>query len=378
MRFLKLLLCTVCLLCFVTLPTRAATLDELYREQLEASGGQDLLNALPEETRRLMERLQLDLPDAPDGTADVNTWLELLGELVTAVMPESLAAGGSVLGILLLYAWVDGMRHTLRTEESASVFGAICTLSACAVVILPLSALITQVCRAMESVSVFMLSFIPVYGGILLCTGRPASALSFQSVVLCAAELLSYLSGTVIVPLLTVSLALGLVGSVTPELRLGRVGALIGKAAAWLLTLGMVLFTGILSLQSLTGGAADRLSDRAMRFSITHFVPVVGGTLSEAFGTVRGCLQVLRSTVGAFGVGATALIVLPPMLSCVLWNAVLTVGETAAELFGLTAFSELLKNAHGIVKCLIGVLAVSGLLLTVSLTVIALTVGGTT
>ena len=151
-----------------------------------------------------------------------------------------------------------------------------------------------------------------------------------------------------------------------------------GKAATWILTLGMVLFTGVLSLQTFVGGAADKLSDRALRFSIAHFVPVVGGSISEAFSTIRGCLHLLRSTVGCFGVVATLIIVLPPMLSCLIWNLMLSVGEMAAELFGLPSFSELLKTAHGIMRCLVGVLCVSGLLLTVSLTVITVAVGGMT
>lgn len=376
---MKVAVCTVILLMLCAFPVRAQTLDELYQEQLEASGGEALLDALPEETRELLERLNIDSLQADTFTElDTESFLGELWNLLKSAAGGPIAAGGTVLGVLLIYAWVDGMRHTLRTEEVSSVFGVICALAACGTVMVPLAGQLERVSEAMESVSVFMGSFVPVYAGILVSGGQLSAAVSFQSVVLYAAELLSFAASSLIVPLLSVSLALGLTGSLTPELKLGRVGGMIGKTATWLLTLGMVLFTGILSLQTFVGGAADKLSDRALRFSIAHFVPVVGGSISEAFSTIRGCLHLLRSTVGCFGVAATLVIVLPPLLSCLIWNLMLSVGEMAAELFQLPSFSELLKTAHGIMRCLVGVLCVSGMLLTVSLTVIAVAAGGTT
>lgn len=378
MRFLQYGACLVGLLLLLTVSVRADTPDDLYREQLEASGGSQLENALPPETRELLDRLGIDIADLSVQTPSAETWVSTLWQMLRGVAAKPLAASAAVIGVLLIYAWVDGMRHTLKTDETATVFSAICLLSASGAILLPLSQLIEQVCEAMESVSVFMYSFIPVYAAILLSGGQPTAAASFQTLVMGAAQILSYVGSSVVVPLLTVSLALGLVGTLTPELRLGRIGGLTAKGATWLLTLGMVLFTGILSLQSLTGVAADRLSDRAVRFSIAHFVPVVGGTLSEAFGTVRGCLHLLRSSVGGFGIAATLLIILPPALSCVIWNVLLSVTQTAADIFGLSTFSELLKNAQGITKALLAVLTVSGLLLIVSLAVIALAAGGAT
>ncbi len=373
----KTVCCIILLLLLLVGRTSAATVEELYREQWEASGGEELLYALPSETRELLDRLNITaLPQLSNDKTEPSQWLQVLRTITISVAAQPLAACGTVLGIVLIFAWVDGTRHALRADDAVSVFGAVCSLTACGAIMLPLSGVIQQVREAMTSVGVFMTSFIPVYAGILVAGGQPSAAISFQSVVFYAAQLLSWLASGAIVPLLSVSLALGLTGSLTPELRLGRVGASIGKAATFLLTAGMMIFTGILSIQSLTGVAADRLSDRALRFSLAHFVPIVGASLSESFATIRGCLGALRSTIGGLGIAATALIVLPPLVACVLWNLALSLGQTAAELFGLTAFSDLMKTAHGAVRCLIGVLCVCGMLLTVAITVLTVTGGG--
>lgn len=379
MRVVKIIAVCFCLCWIVCVPVGATTVDELYQEQLESSGSESLLESVPEETKKLLSSLNITSLDKDSlNSIDLPTIWEMLLNLLSLVAPKPLAACGTVFGITVLYAWVEGLKNTLHTEEVTTVFAVVCSLAVCGAVMLPITECIKRVCDAMDAVSVFMTAFAPVYAGILLSGGSTVTALSFQSIVLYAAEFLTYFSGNIILPLLTVSLSLGLTGSLTPEMRLGKVGEWAGKAATWLLTLGMFLFTGLLSLQSLTGSAADRLGDRLMKFSIATFVPVVGSSLSEAFSTIRGCLGLLRSTLGGFGIVTALMIVLPPLLSCFVWQLSLSLCNMAAEMFGLSSLSGVLKSAHGVTKCLIGLLAASGVLLVISVTVVTVATGGKT
>jgi stage III sporulation protein AE len=228
----------------------------------------------------------------------------------------------------------------------------------------------------MTSTSVFMGSFTPTYAAALLSSGRAASALSFQSIVLYVSQLLAWVASGIVVPLMTVSLALGVTGSVTPGLRVGGVGKLIAKTATWVLTMGMLLFSGLLSLQALTGKAADGLGARALRFSVSTFVPVVGGSLGESLSTIRGCLELLHSTIGGFGVAATALIILPPLCRCLWWSLLMSICRAAAELFELKPIADIAASVQSTLKCLIGILSASGSFLIVAITVVTTATGG--
>ncbi len=377
MRLVKIMAVSFCLCLVIFVPVGATTVDELYKEQLESSGSESILESIPEETKDLLSSLNITSLDKDSlNSVDLPTVWNMLFNLLSLVAPGPLAACGTVFGITVLYAWIEGLKNTLHTEETSTVFAVICSLAACGAVMLPIAECVKRVCDSMDSISVFMAAFAPVYAGVLLSGGSTVTALSFQSIVLYAAEFLTYLSGNIILPLLTVSLSLGLTGSLTPEMRLGKVGDWMGKAATWLLTLGMFLFAGLLSLQSLTGTAADRLGDRLIKFSISTFVPVVGSSVSEAFSTIRGCLGLLRSTLGGFGIITSLLIVLPPLLSCFVWQISLSLCNMGAEMFGLSALSDVLKSAHGVTKCLVGLLAASGVLLVICVTVVTVATGG--
>ena len=131
------------------------------------------------------------------------------------------------------------------------------------------------------------------------------------------------------------------------------------------------MFSFLLSFQQMAASAGDSLSGRMVRFSLTSFVPVVGGLLGEAYSTVTGCAGLLRTTVGCFGLVSVVLVVVPPLLSCVCWSIGLRVAGDTAALFRLSPLERLCQAASGAVRVLIAVLAVLALLMVISTTVIA-------
>lgn len=367
----------MCLFFLFGVSASAKTLDELYQEQLQASGGEELLESLPSGTRELLERLGISQLSPQSFTEqEPHTLLKTIVELAVKAGEGPLRSLTLVFAIVVVQAWAMGLNRSLNDDKNTALFSTVASLAACGAVIVPISRCIAQVGEATESLSVFMVSFAPVYAGVLLTGGNAAVAISFQSMVLYAAQILSVISHTVIVPLMSISLALGLVNSVTPNVRLGNVGTAIGKTATWLLTLGSALFSGLLSLQSLAGAATDTLGNRAVKFSIASFVPLVGGSLSEAFSTVRSCLGVLRSSLGVLGIGACVLMILPPLLSCVVWDMGLSLCGMGAEMFESDALASLLKSAKSVVKCLIAILLAGAMFAVVATTVVTMAVKG--
>ena len=207
-RFLRLFLLLLLFCLALALPAAAegdasggSALDELYEEQLEASGADELWDSLPNQTRTLLDTLGITQFNAdsfssltPEGVSD--SLLTLLTE--QAALP--LRTTGILLGVVLLYALMEGMRETIKEEALSKVFGVICALTACTALLLPLSGCIGRVRDAAESTSVFMFSFVPVYSGVMLASGQPMGAASYQTVVLFAAELISLAATNLIVP----------------------------------------------------------------------------------------------------------------------------------------------------------------------------------
>lgn len=361
---------TVILLLVLALPVCAQT-DTMYDEQLASSGADELIQHLPADVQEVLASLSLD-----DFRQDSFTGLQLSSVLamLTDLLGDSavgpLQTLASLVAVVLLSALFGGFESFADRLVLRQTYHTVSVLAAAGLLLTSFEPLLRTVRQAVDSVNVFMLSFIPVYGAIVTASGSPAAALSYQTTLLAAAQLLSQGIRVIVLPILLVSLALGCVGTVSEGFRLSSLSQTFYKAVLWGIGLFSTAFSGVLSVQQMVSAAGDSVGSRALKFSLSSFVPVVGGALSEAYSTVLGCAGLLRSTVGCFGLVATVLIILPPLLSCVVWNIALNLGANTAAMFGIGALEKLCRCIAGAVRVLIAVLAVYGLLMVISTSVI--------
>lgn len=376
MKPIAFLIAVLTLLAMLTISVVALSPQEIYDRQLDASGAEELYALLPEETQALLRRIGVDglsMEAALEMTPQ--TVLSTLRDLFRKESTAPFTAAMTLFGVLLVLGFFEAL-HPASGERS-EWFRCVCILAATAPLLVPLWQTMQRTLAAADSASVFLLSFAPVYASMLLASGGTATALTFQTVMLTAAQGIGVLVTQVIVPLCFVSLALGVTGAMDPAHRLTGIGSMVSKINARILTVSLMIFVALLSFQSVLSAGADTVGGRMLRFSVAGFVPIVGGSLSEALYTVQGCLSSLRGTVGAFGVLCTVCMVLPTLIECAIWDILLFAVKITAELFSFQSIAEVASVLKGVMKTLIAVLSSAGLLLIISLTLVTMGVGVT-
>lgn len=366
----------VAIVCLLPVSVSAQTdTNELYRQQLEAGGVTDLPRQLPADVQDLLSQLEWDSFD-PNAYADVE-FPALMTALFTLLGQQSsgpLQALGTLLGVVLLGGLLTGLEGVSACLPLRQTFHGLAVAGGGAALLVPLAGLLNTVAQTVEQVTVFLTAYAPVYATVVATGGRPTGAVVYQTTLLGASQLLVWAVQGAVFPVLMVSLAFGSAGSVAEGFRLDALCAFLHKGVLWFLGLFSTVYSGLMSIQQLVSAAGDTLGGRVIRFSLSSFVPVVGGLLSEAYNTVRGCGDLLRSTVGCFGMVAVALVILPPLCSCICWSISLHLAAAGAGLFSLTPVERLCNTAAGVVRVLIALLAVFALLMVVS-TVVIITAG---
>lgn len=355
---------------------KALTQEEMYQQQMEASGAKQLPAQLPRDVQELLELWDLDRFD-PDSYTQLSFQqvTGLLTDLLARQASGPLQVLGMVLGVVLISAVFSGLGNTSLNPALRQTYDSAAVLGAGGLLLVPLFSLLDTVRETTQQVTVFLTAYAPVYAGLVATGGRVVGALSYQTTLLGASQLLAWLIRGVVFPVLTVSLAFGCTGSVTEGFCLDRFGQTLHKGVLWTLGLFSTVFSFVLSLQQMAASAGDNLSGRMVRFSLSSFVPVVGGLLGEAYSAVVGCTGLLRSAVGCFGMLAVVLVVAPPLVSCICWSVGLHIAADTAALFRLAPLEKLCHAASGAVRVLIAVLAVFALLMVISTTVIAVAAG---
>lgn len=350
---------------------------EIYESQWENSGAQELMDSLPDGTKQLLIDLGLDDFSLSSIIAlQPNQALQAIIKTSDEKKGLPYAVAGSILGVLLLCCLLNGMRKLPESAALSTTYKTVGLLAVCTTLFVPLCGCIRDTCNAMESAFVFMGSFAPVYGAVIGSSGNPAIALSFQTVVLFVAQVMTAVLSEIATPLLTVSLGLGMAGGIDDTFPLHSISRFILRICTWTLGLFCTVFVGLLSLQTLVGTRADGVAIRAVRFSLANMVPVIGNAVSEAFGTVQNCLLVLRTTLGGLGVTVTGIMLLPALLQCGWWALLLSICSAVAESLSFPTLTGMLKLSADVVKALAGILTCGGLFLIISITVVTMAVNG--
>ena len=369
----------VLLLVLCAVPARAADYD--YKGQMESffeeSGLGKLLDKLPQEARKLLDRLGLEgisgtVEGMTPGTFLSAVWGTFLDYLKT---PVRLLV--SLVGIILLCAMLESFGASFTAGSGIQpILGVIITVFISSIIINPIVACIMDATRVIQDFAVFILTFIPVFAGVITASGQPMTGAAYNLFVFWMCQVTAQLVTSVFVPLLCAYLALSVISVVCPKLNLsGFVGG-IKTFVTWSLGLILTVFIGLMSIQSVVASSGDSIAVKTTKFFIGSMIPVVGGALSDLFMAAQGCIQLVKGTLGAFGVVVTALTFLPVLIRIGVWYLTINVSALLSDLFSLPQITKLLKSLSSTLGILMAVLLYDALLVIISTTLLIVTFKG--
>ncbi len=350
-------------------PASAQTLEaydyDYGREQLE--------HAVPPEAAALLEGEGVTPDNGGVASLSFEGVLQWLVQLLSDSMGGPLRLLAALSGVVLLCGLSSGVSD--GSDKLSGVFTTVGVLAGSGMTVAAVSRILGETLDLLSAAAVFITTFIPIFAGVLSVMGRTATASAINSVTLAATQLFSQLAVNFLAPLCGAVMGLSITGAIHPQLRLGQLGELVKKVVVWTLSLIMTVFMSILSLQTFVTGSADNLLIRTAKFAVSSGVPIIGGTISDAVGTVHGSLSIIRSSVGTYGMLAAAAIILPTLINVVCYRLSLACAQALSDIFGVAELSALLKSC-GAVMAIIQAVIVCFLLLNTIAAVILLAIGG--
>ncbi len=329
----------------------------LYKVQSEAAGLEQLLGGLPQQTREQLTAagIELDMGNSPSALS-FGSILSQTANMLAAGSRTPLCGFTACLGIIILCSVTEGFGISASEKKLSTVQNAVGTMCICAAVIVPLSSTIQRTAEVLSGASGFLAIYAPVMAGLMLSSGSELGAASYYTAMLTAGNAVSLTASKLVVPMMNAFLALSVTSSVSPKLQLGSLCETVYKTAKWAITLVMSIFITVMSLNTIITSSMDNVTKRALKFTVSSFVPVLGGVLSEALSAFSGSLDVLRSGAGVFVIIASAFIILPVLFECIVWQFSLFVLSSAADISGISRLSKVfgtVSKAAGMLTALL-------------------------
>lgn len=276
----------------------------------------------------------------------------------------------SILIIVILSSFAEGIGDISGKSGVSKVYSMICVIACVGATVYYIKDSLYEAGRTIEDGGTFMLSYVPVFSGVVAAGGGVSTATSYQLIVVFAAEVFVRISSEIIMPLLNLCLCVGAVEAINPTISLVGIVKAISKGIKIILGLSLTVFSGLLTVQSLVGTSADGVAIRAGKFVVSNLVPVVGNAVSDAYTTLKGSIGILKNATGAFGVIAIFLIVIPPIISVFSTNLCIYLGEIFADIFSAKPISTFLKTAYTAMTVCLSVMVCFAMMFIISTTVV--------
>lgn len=313
-----------------------------------------------------------EMGEAVRQASDLGAILSVIGEMLGLSVGKHLAMLARICGLLLIGAI---FRMLARGQESgAALEGAVsfCGTAALAVGIFSLQRdTFAELSLYFEGLQTLAASLIPLMGGLYAMGGNVGAAVANHGVMSSFLAVLETVVSGSVLPVAGLCLVLALSDALSGSGRLRSLAGLIKRSYTLFFSFLMLILCGVLGIQTTLAGGSDTLALRTVRFAAGSFLPVVGGSVSEALRTVSGSVQYLRTVVGMGGVVVVLLFFLPFFLNVMLGRIAFLLSSAAAKLLGCDGEERLLNELASVYGYFMAVIASLFVMIVFSLTLFA-------
>ena len=343
----------------LTAPVCAAEAYVLEQES-EILAVSSLEEGLDSQTREALSGL------SPKKPADFGTAFLRIIRWASMLTPGSLRRAVRTSALLLLICLLCSMAGaSVRSGQlhAPKLFGAFALTAACVTDLNVMTGLATGTLERLEEFSKLLL---PVMCSAALASGAATSSGAVYLASSLFFSVLASLIRAVLIPLVSVFLALSAAVCATGDGRFTRLQSLAGWAVTVLLKGITYVFTGYVSLTGLAAGSADQAAVRAAKSAISAAVPVVGRIVSDASESVLAGAQFLRAAAGSFGCLAILAISLVPFFQIGVQYLAMKLTTALAGLCAEEPYVKLLSSVTTAMGFYLGMVACCCLMLLLS------------
>ena len=327
-------------------------------------------HALNNEAREYLENNDIRLDENISKQLTFEEIIKGFLQTLSGGIKGAVTLAGTLLAVIVICAMTDSMYS--KNNEVTSVLELVGVMAVIGILFSRILQTIEYISTTINDIGKFMLTYVPVFASIIGSSGSVSSATSYYVTLIAIAEISSLVAMNILMPVLSILLALSIIGSINSALSFSAVIESVKKGFLWIVGLIMTIFVGSITIQGIVGVSADTVTTKTAKFMLSSFVPVVGSAISEAYQTVKGSLGLIRSCVGSFGIVAVLAMIIPPLVNILTVKLSLAFSSVISDILGVNKVSSVLKSSSTVLTLAMALLLCMGLMLIISTTVMML------
>ncbi|MBQ6000390.1 MAG: hypothetical protein IJL15_02515 [Clostridia bacterium] len=309
-------------------------LDLLYEGLYQSIGGEDFDKAIPDDISENLPRGAAAAPELVARLFSLRGFVDLASGGLYRILRSCLSDFSKVFLLVLFAVLGNALIDALQADFAAPAvrFCMVLSLAGASFEVLSENYLYCE--TVIQKAASLLEVMIPILAAAGLAAGRSLSATLLPASVSTGIALFANFNRSVFLPMLQLYFALAVASAASGVSSLSSICKFFHKILLFSLGFSATLMSGLLTLQKTVAAAADNVATDAAKFALDSVIPVVGSILTDALGTVLGCIRALRTSIGAVGIFVILMLMLPVAIRVLLQSQLFQLAATFGGLFG--------------------------------------------
>jgi stage III sporulation protein AE len=160
------------------------------------------------------------------------------------------------------------------------------------------------------------------------------------------------------------------VNYLSDQYKLSNLAGVLKQSGMVVLGLTLVIFIGVISIQSVVGSVADGITLRTAKYATATFIPVVGKMFADTVELVMGASLLIKNAVGVVGVLAVATLCALPVVKLLSLITVIKVTGALVQPMGAEKMAKCLDTVGNNLMLVLGAVLTVALMFFLSITMI--------
>ena len=199
----------------------------------------------------------------------------------------------------------------------------------------------------------------PIILTLMTGVGAVSSVGVFQPVLAVMSNIVSTIIFKAVIPIFIFSFVLNIIGHLSNNVKLDKFNSFLSSLFKWLIGITFTIFFAIISIQGISAGSFDSVSLRTAKFTISSYVPVMGGYLSQGMDLILASGVLIKNSVGLVGILIIISTIISPILEIVVFSLMLKAVSAILQPLNNSRITNFLhstsKNITMLSTCIIAV-----------------------
>lgn len=278
----------------------------------------------------------------PESNAFGEGLWEMMQKALTQIRPDLAEASKVCMAVIAAVLMASILQSFSGAVKTVTEFAG--TVAVAAVLLLSTNSMIRLGAETVTELSAYGKLLLPVMTAALAAQGGISSSAALYTGTAVFDAVLSGLISGFLVPMVYLFLALAAANSAAGEDILKKMRDFIKWLVSWCLKTVLTIFTSYMGITGVVSGTTDAATLKATKVTISSFVPVVGGILSDASEAVLVSAGLAKNAAGIYGIFAVLAVFVEPFLKIGIHYLMLKLTASVCGIFGSKRMTELIGD----------------------------------